>query len=206
MTIDAKKRKKRSGDRGRFPYRFTATQVLKMIESGIIVEDVELWDGVIYKMVKGELHNYIVSQAADVLRAVIPEGYHIREEKSCKHAETSLPEPDVAVARGRKADYLPDPPPLACMALVIEVDHHTGRADAVEKFGRYAEVGIPAYWHVVVKAREVRVYESPHGRGPLARYGKLSTYQAGHDFAIIIDGQEVGRVAVADLFPPERTP
>src|SRR5512135_158746 len=66
MVIDTKTRKKSPRDRWRFPYHFTAAQVMKMIEFGIVddSEDVELWDGMLYKMVKGELHNYIVSQAA----------------------------------------------------------------------------------------------------------------------------------------------
>lgn len=83
-----------------------------MIEHGILPEDnhFELWNGVVYKMTKGELHNYLVSQVADAIRAVMPSGYHIREEKSTSDGEWSLPEPDVAVARGAKHDYLPDPP------------------------------------------------------------------------------------------------
>jgi hypothetical protein len=105
-------------DRGRIPYRFTAAQVQKMIEAGVLAEgdDVELWDGVLYKMVKGELHHFIASQVADALRRLAPAGYHVREEKSSAFGERSLPEPDVALCRGQKGDYLPHPPQLARLA------------------------------------------------------------------------------------------
>ena len=72
-----------------------------MIEASIIPDDVdvELWDGVLYKMVKGEPHNFVVAATADALRRMIPADYHVREEKASRYGERSLPEPDVAVAR-----------------------------------------------------------------------------------------------------------
>src|SRR5947207_1376154 len=89
-------------DRGRVRYRFTGDQVLKMVELGIIPETtrIELWDGVIYWMTKHEPHNFSVAEVADALRRVVPDGYHVREEKSARRGAYSLPEPDVAVARG----------------------------------------------------------------------------------------------------------
>src|SRR5689334_7823553 len=92
--MSTRTRKRTTGDRGRTPYRFTAAQLMKMIHTGIIAdgEDVELWDGTIYKMTKGELHNQIVMLTADVLRDVTPrEGYHVREEKSNPDGRHSLP-------------------------------------------------------------------------------------------------------------------
>ena len=70
MSTSAQKRK--AGDRGRVPYRFTAKQVMKMIATGIIAdsEDVELWDGILYKMTKGELHNQIVMMTAKAIDRV----------------------------------------------------------------------------------------------------------------------------------------
>ena len=83
--MSTRTRTRKSGDRGRTPYRFTADQLMKMINAGVIGddEDLELWDGILYKMTKGELHNQIVILTADALRAVTPrETYHVREEKS----------------------------------------------------------------------------------------------------------------------------
>lgn len=189
-------------DSGRRPYRFTAEQVRRMIEADILGEaDVELWDGVLYKMVKGELHNFIVSQVADAFRRLTPEGCHVREEKSCAFGERSLPEPDVAICRGRKGDYLPDPPQLARLALAVEVDHHTKHADAVVKYHRYAAVGIPVYWVIDAQARSVRVFGSPRGSGAGAGYVASRDYEPGDAVPIEIDGVEVARLPVDEFFP-----
>lgn len=204
MTMDARTRKKRAGDRGRVLYRLTADQVRKMIESGIIGdgEDVELWDGILYKMVKGELHNSIVLLTAEALRAVTPRGeYHVREEKSSKDGTSSLPEPDVAIARGKPGDTLPDPPGLDRMALLVEVDHHTARADATVKFSRYAARGIPVYWIIKAKRRFVQVYDRPQGAGKRAKYTQMRMFSGAEEVPIVIDGREVGRVVAAELFP-----
>jgi Uma2 family endonuclease len=196
------KRKLKPSNRGRVPYRFTAEEVLRMVEAEIITADVELWDGVIYQMVKGEMHNAIVTQVARVLRRVIPDGFHVREEKSCREGEHSLPEPDVMVCPGEPFDYIPDPPPLGKLALVIEVNHHTPRSDRITKPRRYAEVGVPVYWIIEVEARQVVVHNRPQGTGEDAGYADRTTYSRGQEIPVVIDGREVGRVAVSDLFPP----
>ena len=56
---------------------------MKMIAAGVISddEDLELWDGVLYKMTKGELHNQIVvCHRRGVLRPLRRgRTYHVRE-------------------------------------------------------------------------------------------------------------------------------
>ena len=80
-------------DCGRVLYQLKADQVLRMLAEGIIPddEDVELFDGVLYRMTKGELHNCIVILIGTALRGLIPEGFHVREEKSARLGEYSLP-------------------------------------------------------------------------------------------------------------------
>jgi Uma2 family endonuclease len=204
MSLDSRKPKTRKvRDRGRVPYRFTAKQVITMIETGLIDGvDVELWDGILYKMTKGELHNSIVMLTAQALRAVTPEeGHHVREEKSNKDGTHSLPEPDVAVARGKIGKARLMPPSLDDLSMVVEVDHHTARADGVVKLRRYAARRIPVYWIIKAKRRIVHVYDTPEGDGKSARYTHMRDYSGNAVIPIVIDGQEVGRVAAADLFP-----
>jgi Uma2 family endonuclease len=190
-------------DRGRRLYRFTWRQVLAMIAAGIIPDDtdVELWDGVLYKMTKGEHHNAIVMLVAASLRAVIPSGFHVREEKSCRAGALSLPEPDVTVCLGGMRDYIPNPPPLEKLAIVVEVCHFTRRADYEMKLSGYAARGVPVYWIVNVQERTVEVCMQPAGTGKSARYSSRTVFREGDSFPVILAGQEVARFAVADLLP-----
>ena len=190
-------------DRGRAPYRLTGEQVFKMIETGIIDGgDVELWDGVLYRMTKGELHNYIVTETAEAIRLAAPrDNYHVREEKSSRDGVHSLPEPDVAVARGSHRRSRPEPPPLEQLALVVEVDHHTARTDRVVKLRRYAARGIPVYWIIQAKRGRVLVNDTPRGKGKSAGYLQTRIYSGAAEIPIVLDGTEVGRVTASDLFP-----
>jgi Uma2 family endonuclease len=176
---------------------------MKMIEAGIIAEneDLELWDGVLYRMTKHELHNIIVMRTAEAFRPVTPAGYHVREEKSSQDGTYSLPKPDVAVARGNMGDSFPNPPDLERLALVVEVDHSTGRADRVVKFRRYAARSIPVYWIIKARRRVVQVYDTPQGQGKRARYTRMRLFSGSDEIPIVIDGQDVGRVTVSSLFP-----
>jgi Uma2 family endonuclease len=191
----------RADNSGRVPYRFTADQVLKMVEAGIFPDDqdVELWDGVIYLMTKDEPHNAIVGQIADLIRPLMPAGYHVREEKSSLYDEHSLPEPDVAICQGARFDHLPNVPSLAKMELVVEVNASTERADHVDKLAGYAAAGVPTYWIVDVEARQVVVCTSPTAAG---EYDQHITRRPGDELDVVIAGASRGRIAVADLFPP----
>lgn len=191
----------RADNSGRVPYRFTADQVLSMVEAGIIPdgEDVELWDGVIYLMTKHEPHNAIVGQIADLVRARTPAGYFVREEKAAACDEHSLPEPDVAICEGARFDYLPNVAPLGKMSLVIEVNTSTERADHVDKPAGYAAAGVPTYWIVDVEKRRVVVCTAP---SPGGEYEQHVTRRPGDLLEVVIGGESRGQLAVSDLFPP----
>jgi hypothetical protein len=66
----------------------------------------------------------------------------------------------------------------------------------------YGQAGIPVYWIVNVKARQVEVYTLSKRRGP-TRYGKPRVFKAGQSVPVVIDGVEVGRIAVANILPPK---
>jgi hypothetical protein len=69
------------------------------------------------------------------------------------------------------------------------------------KFSRYAARRIPVYWIIKAKRRFVQVYDTPQGRGKSARYTHMRTFSGTDAIPVVIDGQEVGRVVVSDLFP-----
>jgi Uma2 family endonuclease len=61
----------------------------------------------------------------------------------------------------------------------------------------YGGGGIPAYWIVNVADRQLEVYSSPAG-GAYLTWTILGETES---VDLIIDGQVVGRIAVADLLP-----
>jgi Uma2 family endonuclease len=196
---------KKARDPGRVVYRLTVDQVLRMTEAGILPEHghLELWDGVLYKMTRNEPHTFTVIRIAEVLRPLIPDAYHVREEKPLQHGDYSLPEPDVAVVRGALRSYQTRRPNLSDAALVVEVCDTTEHADRKVKPPRFAQVGIPVYWLVDINRRRIEVYTLPEGSGKEARYMETGIYGTGQTAPVVIDGREVGRVAVADVLPEE---
>ena len=62
----------------------------------------------------------------------------------------------------------------------------------------YGPGGIPVYWIVNVPKRELEVYTDPD---PAVGYRSRVDYRPGQDVPVIIDGQEVGRIPVAELLP-----
>jgi Uma2 family endonuclease len=193
----------RPGIPGRAIYRLTADQVLGMVAAGIIPEGAhaELLDGVLYEMTKGELHNVIVTAVADLLRplvALAPDRHHLRVECSNTADPYSLPEPDVAVVRGGLYDYLPAPPPLERLSLVVEINHNSPE-DHTVKLAKYARAGVPVYWVVDVEARQVTVYTEPNAAGG---YDRRVTLRPGQALDVVIGGHRCGAVRVEDVFPP----
>lgn len=183
-------------DRGRVPYRFTADEVLAFSDR---LGNAELWDGVLYRIVKEEPHTFAVGQLADALRSVLPRGaFHVREEKSCRLGDDSLPEFDVAVARGPRTSGEDQPPDLSTFPFVAEVCHHTESADYGLKLRRYAEAGLACYWVVNLTRRRVDVFTGPAGVGESAGFARRETYAEGEAVPFGLDGYSA-TVPVDDL-------
>ncbi|WP_165245486.1 Uma2 family endonuclease [Paludisphaera soli] len=195
-------------DADRRPYRFTADQLWRMLKAGIIPDevDVELLRGRIYRMTKREPHCFAVGELADRLRGMLPDGFHVREEKPLSHDQRSIPEPDVAVVRGARADYRLEPPSTARAALLVEVCASTRTGDYRDKVRLYASAGVPTYWVVDVDGRKLDVYSEPQGSGRDASYARHAAFPEGEAAPVILDGREVGRVAARDLLPPLEQP
>lgn len=194
----------RRRDRGRVPYRLTVAQVLAMREAGILgdEEDVELWGGTLYQLVKPEPHNDTVATIAEALRPLIPAGYHVREEKPTRREPHFLAEPDVAVARGDLRSYGHSIPSLDRLALVVEVCDGTRRADFGTKSRGYARSEIPFYWVVDLRSRQIVVLSEPKDLVRFFGYAIQTRFGAGESLDVVIDGNIKGQLLVDDLLPP----
>src|SRR5262249_2133679 len=108
----------------------------------------------------------------------------------------SEPEPDISVVRGSIDDYTDHHPGPADVALVVEVTRTTAAKD--RKLARvYAAGGIPTYWIVNVPKRQLEVYSSPTG----GAYSVSKILREADSVDLVIDGQVIGQIPVADLLP-----
>ena len=71
--------------------------------------------------------------------------------------------------------------------------------DRAEKLSTYAHAGIPVYWIINLIDGQAEVYNDPNQ--VVGRYATQIDYKVGQDVPVIIDGQVVGQIAVADLIP-----
>ena len=84
----------------------------------------------------------------------------------------------MTVVRGEAGWLTPQPPELAEVALIVEVDHNTARTDRVVKYSRYAERRNPVYWIIKAERRIVLVFDTPQGEGAESHYARTQRYAA----------------------------
>ncbi|MBA2321966.1 MAG: Uma2 family endonuclease, partial [Deltaproteobacteria bacterium] len=104
--------------------RFSADEVLRMVETGILGEDepVELLDGELVTVTpQGPMHRALAVVVHDLLRAAFGEGVHVQDHSPIAAEPYSLPEPDVAVIRGAARDFLERHASGADVVLAVEI-------------------------------------------------------------------------------------
>lgn len=183
-------------------YRFRVEQYEKMIETGVLTsgDRVELIEGiVIQKMTQHPPHAVAIDYTLDALRPLLPEGWRLREQKPIKLSD-SAPEADLVVVRGPLQRYERQHPSPRDIALLIEVADTTLEGDRQDKGRTYARARIPVYWILNLNDRQVEVYTEPKG-GKTPAYRRRTDYALNAKVPLMIEGSEVGQVAVSDLLP-----
>ena len=187
-----------------FPVRrFTVEEYERMIGAGVIVDDdrFELLEGwIVPKMTKNPPHEVTLVLVPDALRVHLPGGWHIRGQSSTRTAE-SVPEPDVAIVRGAARDYGKRHPGPKDTALVIEVADSSLAQDRGIKLRLYARAGYPIYWIDNLVERKIEVYTDPTGPAANPTYRNRQDHGPDETVPLVIEGREVGRIAVRDLLP-----
>lgn len=105
------------------------------------------------------------------------------------------------IVRGETRDYRDRHPGPEDVALIVEVADSTLERDRGVKRIVYARAGIPVYWIIKVLERVLEVYCDPSGPGEDTDYRRRRDYGVSDLVPVVIDGREVGRVAVRDLLP-----
>ena len=183
---------------------YTVEEYERMIDDGKIGEEdqVELIEGrIVAKMPKKPPHRVATTKTFEALGRVVPAAWHVSKEDAIVVGPRSKPEPNVAVVRAAfKYDASRDPTAADC-CLVVEVAERSLRKDRGEKLRDYARGGIPVYWIVNVKDKQIELYTEPV---PAGRYKSRVDYRPGDVVPVVIDGSRragIGQIAVVDLLP-----
>jgi hypothetical protein len=181
-------------------YRLTLDQYEAMVASGIFSsrDQVLLINGfLVAKKPQNEPDCTADDLCGEALTRVLPPGWYIRASKSIRlPAQVSMPEPDRCVVRGTIRAYSRRSPGATDVGLVVEISD-TSLAEDRKLAKIYAASGITIYWILNLVDRRLEVYTGPGPNG----YASEIHYAAGEDVPVILDGVEIGRIAVADILP-----
>lgn len=178
--------------------RFTADEVLRMLEAGVLCEDepLELLDGaLVIVRPQGPLHITALQIVAGCLRSVSSVDAHVRVQAPLTTSTTSMPEPDVALVRGDVRDYRDRHPSGEETILVVEVALTSQALDRA-KAAMYAKAGVPQYWIVDLEARRLEVSSSPN-----AERGEYGVTRIFAETESVDDPVSGGAWAVMELLP-----
>ena len=189
----------------RLLYRMSMEKYEAMVTSGVFTkrDRFQLVEGLLVeKMTEYPPHASVSVTTADAIRALLPQGWHVREEKPLRiPARASLPEPDIVVTRGKSQDYLKRHPEPVDVSLVIEVADSSLEEDRTLMARVYGGGGVARYWIVNLVDHQVEVYSLPSGTAEPLGYRHCEIFRSGQSIPVLIDETEVGRIAVADILP-----
>jgi Uma2 family endonuclease len=148
---------------------FSAADVRRMVESGILSEDerVELIDGELIAMsAKGFAHDRIKTELVHRLFRALSDDYRVHVESTLQLDAAVLVEPDLLVARKEAASMSAEgfaTIPVSEVLLLIEVAATSLAWDRGRKAALYARAGVPEYWVIDANERTAWVHR---GSGP----------------------------------------
>jgi Uma2 family endonuclease len=183
--------------------QFSVARYQRMIEAGILTaeDQVELLENyVVLKMPRNPSHDGTIDLVKATLGGQVPAGWLLRVQQTIVLSD-SQPEPDFAVVRGHPRSFLTRHPGPADVGLIIEVADASLLRDQRDKTRIYARANLPCYWIVNLVDQRIEVYAQPSGPTPVPTYGSFQTYQPGDTLPLVLDGNTVGALTVADLLP-----
>ena len=183
--------------------RFSVEQYHRMIASGVLTENdpVELLEGLLVaKMPRDPHHDGSLCRVQKGISALLTDTWVLRIQSAITTRE-SEPEPDLVIATGPDTKYFNYHPRRGDLALVIEVANTSLGEDRDLKGPIYARERIPIYWIVNLIERQVEVYTQPRGVKS-ATYRERRDYLATSKIPVVLGGEEIGLLSVADFLPP----
>jgi Uma2 family endonuclease len=183
--------------------RLSIEQYHAIIQAGILTDDdsVELLEGwLVFKMPKNPPHRVTTRLVRTALENILPAGWYVDSQEPIT-LSNSEPEPDIVVVRGDTRQYLDRHPGAEDIALIIEVSDTTLQRDRTVKKLIYARAGISIYWIVNLVEEQVEVYSQPLVEVEQPDYSQRLDFGRSAVIPIIIQGIEIGAIAVDALLP-----
>jgi Uma2 family endonuclease len=147
---------------------WTVDEYHQMAATGIFhpEERVELIAGHIIRMIaKGTNHTASVRRTAKILRHLLEGQADVYTQDPIQLDDFSEPEPDIAVVRIDRFDYVDHHPTVSNVYLIIEVADSSFKYDCETKGKAYAQSGVADYWVVDVNNRKLHVFRDPNQEG-----------------------------------------
>ncbi len=184
-------------------WRLSIEQYHAIIQAGILTDDdsVELLEGwLVFKMPKNPPHRATTRLVRTALENILPAGWYVDSQEPIT-LSNSEPEPDIVVVRGDTRQYLERHPGAEDIAVIIEVSDTTLQRDRTVKKRIYARAGISIYWIVNLVKEQVEVYSQPLVEVEQPDYSQRLDFGRSAVIPIIIEGIEIGAIAVNSLLP-----
>jgi Uma2 family endonuclease len=179
-------------------HRITVDEYYRMAEVGILPPDarVELIEGVIIDMAPiGTDHGGTVTQLNRLLSNAVGDFAYVWSQSAVRLSDISEPEPDFALLRPRADFYKKRHPGPEDTFLLIEVSNSSLRYDIEVKAPLYALHGIPEFWVVDLKGRQIRFFRSQKE----AKYSDVtSTSEPGIVSPIALPGVQIDLAHILD--------
>ncbi len=177
---------------------WTVDRYRKAIQNGVFGEDerLELLFGGIYeRMGANPPHAACIELLQEYFTERYFKKYGLRSENAVQLSDESLPQPDFVVVAYRSDHYAKNFPQITDVFVLIEVADSSLLVDRGKKKTAYALAGIPEYWIVNLKERQLELHLQPDRVQGLYR----SVVMYAEDSKAT--SPFVGEVVVADILP-----
>ena len=157
--------------------KWTLEEYHQLVDAGLLAhKPVELIRGEIVEMApEGQSHAYSSTESGNYLIRLLGEKATIRPAKPITLPNQSEPEPDVAIVQPLGREYRAHHPYPENIFWLIEYADSTLAKDIGTKADVYAEVNIPEYWVVDLKAKTLIVFRDPRS----GHYTSRQDYKSG---------------------------
>jgi Uma2 family endonuclease len=190
------------------PYRISTEVYERIAASGALGREaarVFLWDGQLVEkvadMTKGNAHVFVLGELDQILTKLVPEDYFVEQDHPLDLGGNRVPEPDLKIVRVRRREFRERKrmPTTADVALLVEVADSSLAADLGVMLRAYAAAGVGTYWVANIPANRIEVYSNPSGPSASPGYADQRHFGPGQSVPVVLDGREVGQIAVDDV-------